>query len=196
MISLELVLLALDRVLSLTLACTHAGGSHSRVPYTGFFKLLKIFTVSEPEKKVPLSLSLLYSPKFLAQEKDGRKMAEIVGEMHLERLRLDPPPPIAGAYGQILACTTHHISSERLLKLKNSGIPICVVTGTNDHLVDPANSYDLKEILQPQEFIVFEGAGHGITLECKDLFNEAIVRNFKRASTKSTENETVVGDKE
>jgi len=55
------------------------------------------------------------------------------------------------------------------------------MTGTDDNLVKPSNSHSLKEYLKPAEFLVFEGAGHAVNVECFDEFNACILRNMKRA---------------
>lgn len=57
------------------------------------------------------------------------------------------------------------------------------MTGTNDHLVNPSNSFYLKEMLNPVDFVVFEGAGHQINVECSEAYNEALVKHFKRNSS-------------
>jgi hypothetical protein len=52
------------------------------------------------------------------------------------------------------------------------------VAGTKDRLVRPINSTILKDILGPEEFIVFKGAGHMIHQECHVEVNAALHRHF------------------
>jgi len=55
------------------------------------------------------------------------------------------------------------------------------MTGTQDQLVHHSNSYYLNEKLNPVEFLVWEGVGHGVLYERFEEFNEALIRNFGRA---------------
>jgi len=98
----------------------------------------------------------------------------------VERVKADPPSRLTGFIGHVLAVFTHHVDRERLRTMSQSQIPITILTGTNDLLVHHSNSYYLNEILTPAEFIVWEGAGHGVAVEKFAEFNEALIRNFKR----------------
>jgi len=107
-------------------------------------------------------------------------MKEILLEMYLERIKSEPPPRMTGFLGHLTAVLTHDVPDNRLVKLKDAGFPIAVFTGTKDHLVHYLNSYHLRDVLQPHEFIVWEGAGHGLPMEKFDEFNQALIRNFHR----------------
>ncbi len=84
------------------------------------------------------------------------------------------------------AATTHYVSSERLRKLSSSIPKVMIVTGNTDNLVDPSNSYHLKADMPEAEFIVKDGAGHGITIQCKQWFNELLERTFKEGRERSS----------
>jgi surfactin synthase thioesterase subunit len=96
---------------------------------------------------------------------------------------------IPGLRGHLRAVSTHYVSKHRLKQIKSFGAPILVVTGTHDHLVRAKNSYKLSEVLEPDEFLVFEGAGHAVNMECLEDFCEAVVRNVKRAEDKGNSTE-------
>jgi len=83
-----------------------------------------------------------------------------------------------GLVGQGLAIIGHHISSERLKALRDSGIPILIITGTKDKLVKPSNSYLLKKSLEPEQFIILEGAGHMVHRESHQIVNKAMHEHF------------------
>jgi len=107
-------------------------------------------------------------------------VSEVLAPQIVERMQADGLPPPAGVYGQLAAVTTHYVSKDRLAVIKKAGIPVVIMTGTDDTLVRPINSHILKSILEPAEFHIFEGAGHGISVECADDFHQLIIRNFRR----------------
>jgi len=170
MIAQELTFLHQDRVLSLTLSCTHAGGKHSGAPFAGVKKLLSLMREQDLLKKCDLALEVLYSDAYLANETTKSELVE----WWLHRARTEPALQLRFYFSQLLAPITHHVSQDRLLKLKESQLPILVMTGTNDLLVKHENSFDLKEILDPKIFLVFDGAGHGINVECREQWNKAV----------------------
>eukprot|EP01103_Thecamoeba_quadrilineata_P010165 TRINITY_DN2116_c0_g1_i2.p2 TRINITY_DN2116_c0_g1~~TRINITY_DN2116_c0_g1_i2.p2 ORF type:complete len:112 (+),score=20.59 TRINITY_DN2116_c0_g1_i2:631-966(+) len=107
-------------------------------------------------------------------------MREFATEAYVKRVNSEPPPRLSGFLGQISAVTTHDVSADKMRKIKDSGVPIMIGTGTDDHLVDYRNSEHLAEVLQPAEFVTWEGAGHGVPMEKFKDFNAAILRNLER----------------
>lgn len=109
--------------------------------------------------------------------------------------------------GQMVAILRHFVSNARLEHLKNSGVPIMVMTGsphlflslftslslilslgTNDKLVRYENSLILKDALQPRQFALYEGAGHMIHEECANSVNASLLEHFDFGFTKSSTN--------
>jgi len=66
MISLELALLAPERVLSLTLLATHAGGLAGRAPFVGISDILRSLVIRDQHLQIENALVMLYGPKTLA----------------------------------------------------------------------------------------------------------------------------------
>jgi len=189
MIAQELTLAMIEMgrsVASLSLAVTHAGrSSASYPPLKGVMSLGKSLFCKTPEDRAAVLMDSLYSQEFLiSQNSDGKSMREVVTEAYLERVKADPPTRLFGFLGHVSAITTHDVSSERLKTIKESGVPVCIMTGTKDDLVDHSNSLFLNDVLSPQEFIVWEGVGHCCNIEKFVEFNEALVRNFKRSQNK------------
>jgi len=173
---------------TLTLAVTHSGGPYASAPLSGIVKLLSAATKKTIEERGSTMLPMIYSTRFLNEEvekgPDGKAitnydvlLADLVARSHL-----DPPQTKIGMIGHISAISTHYVSNKRLKILKEKKIPILIMTGTVDHLVRPINSHRLKKVLEPVEFVVFEGAGHGIIRECNSEFNAALLRPCNRGS--------------
>eukprot|EP01126_Amoeba_proteus_P011254 TRINITY_DN14514_c0_g1_i1.p1 TRINITY_DN14514_c0_g1~~TRINITY_DN14514_c0_g1_i1.p1 ORF type:complete len:301 (+),score=41.01 TRINITY_DN14514_c0_g1_i1:185-1087(+) len=184
MIALELALLTMHRLLSLTLMVTHAGGITSVMPMAALVRSLKYRPNHTPEEYVDNILPLLYSKEWRKQlyvDEDGVQTNETNEEMarrEMVALREKNPAKFMGLVGQLGAVFTHYVSSARLEELKNSKVPVLIMTGTKDKLVRPINSFLLKDILEPEEFIVFEGAGHMIHKERYLEVNAALCRHF------------------
>jgi pimeloyl-ACP methyl ester carboxylesterase len=66
MIALELALLVPERILSLTLLATHAGGLAGRAPLFGVRSILESLVVRDQHLLIENALAMLYGPKTLA----------------------------------------------------------------------------------------------------------------------------------
>jgi pimeloyl-ACP methyl ester carboxylesterase len=171
------------RLLSLALAVTHAGGLTAIAPFTGLWGMLTNMFKPQTEKAVPL-MKILYSERFLESKcptDESKTNLEVVAQAYLDRVLNEPVMQLEGLKGHLRAVSTHYVSKTRLKQIKDMDIPIVVMTGTIDHLVRPSNSKKLAQVLEPAEFLIFEGAGHAINIECFDEFHAAVLRNIKRA---------------
>jgi pimeloyl-ACP methyl ester carboxylesterase len=65
MISLEFALLAPEKILSLTLLATHAGGLSSCAPMTGIYGILRSLTIRDQHQLIENALTMLYGKKIL-----------------------------------------------------------------------------------------------------------------------------------
>lgn len=181
MISLELSCLAPERLLSLSLLVTHAGGPNSVVPAKGFVTLMKLLRTRDTKIRTRLTMPMIHSDKWLNEKhSSGKTNLEYVSEIHEERMKEDGPLSFLGIFGQISAIMTHYISKSRMKKIKDYGIPVFICTGTKDHLVRPKNSFLLKNFFEDATFLVLEGAGHAINMECKDELNHSLLEIFKK----------------
>jgi pimeloyl-ACP methyl ester carboxylesterase len=66
MISLEFALLAPERILSLTLLATHAGGLAGRAPFVGIRHILRSLVMRDEHLQIENALEMLYGEKTLA----------------------------------------------------------------------------------------------------------------------------------
>ena len=72
--------------------------------------------------------------------------------------------PFHANVAQAWAAVTHHVSAPRLAQIRATGLPILIVTGTDDHLVRPSGSYYMQKHLGCR-MSVFQGSGHIIPAE-------------------------------
>ncbi|EGC32779.1 hypothetical protein DICPUDRAFT_19880, partial [Dictyostelium purpureum] len=178
MISIEFASMFPERLLSLALVVTHAG---SLAPWRGIKTITRTLFVKDHYTRGDLLVDILYSPEYL--KKPSKTQPEKTNrDMFLEKYVFDctnnQQPKLLGVYGHIKTVNTHSVSKERLLKIKDSAekyqFPISVITGTDDHLVKPKNSFYLNDILKPSEFLVLEGSGHSVNIENYDEFHQSI----------------------
>lgn len=73
MIALELALMAPDKILSLSLLATHAGGLAGRAPLIGVRRMIRAILSRDENSAAENALSMLYSEKTLA-DIDKRKV--------------------------------------------------------------------------------------------------------------------------
>jgi pimeloyl-ACP methyl ester carboxylesterase len=74
MISLELALLAPQRLLSLTLMATHAGGLIGQAPFIGIRMIARSSVIGDQHQLVSNALNMLYGPKTLS-DPDKRQVS-------------------------------------------------------------------------------------------------------------------------
>jgi len=164
------------RLLSLSLSCTHAGGRYAFSTFEGVTRIGKSLFIKDVETRVKNSLPLLYSEKHLAIPENFERY----WRAGVERSKLDGPSRLTTFVGHTTAVQTHYVSEERLAQIRDSGVPILLLTGDEDKLVRWQNSNILNSLLKPAEYVVFKGSGHGINHENRDEFNAALFRNFQR----------------
>lgn len=149
--------------------------------------LSRLIFVKNPEDKISSAITLVYPPEWLdakpvapenAHFKTNREMSISVALARLERSR---PQTLGGNLGQMAACLRHYVSDQRLLRIKEKKIPVLVITGTYDNLVNPKNSYHLSEVLGCK-IHVFEGSGHGLPSEQSVAYNNLLDEHFSNAA--------------
>ncbi|KAN0009585.1 hypothetical protein ACTFIU_006880 [Dictyostelium citrinum] len=182
MIALELAtIIPPQRIRTLTLAVTHAG--HTITPIKGTIAVTKSIFTSDPIKKSQITIESLYSKDYLTKpsiEDPNKSNKEILTQIFVDRLKTSKKPSLHATMGHFKSVLTHHISETKLKYISNQEFPIQIITGTNDQLVDPKNSFYLKSKLNPCEFIVFQGCGHAINTERLNDFNNLIQSHINR----------------
>lgn len=182
MIALETASRIAHRIASLSLIVTTAGGWAPRnfTPFKGIRSLARLTFVKAPEEKVKLVLPLLYPLDWLKEPAEGYDRPEItnaeyVGAAFLRRINIARRQTLVGALSQMAAALTHHVSAARLQKISASIPKIYIMTGDEDNLVKPANSYHLKSCMPEAEFEVWEDSGHDVPAQRLKRFRAKMV---------------------
>jgi esterase/lipase len=171
---------------SLTLSCTTT--QYSSTPLRGTMAIMKSAACSDPRRRCEYFLNGLFSKKFIETQQGPKSIKEQMIQAYLKRDQ-EEPLSVLGSVSQLSACLTHRVTRERLLKIKNSGIPTLIITGDEDYMVNHANSIYLNEILEPDEFIILEGCGHAVHIERYKEFNEAVLKILNKGSQAATAEE-------
>jgi len=178
MIAMEMASRQPARLKSLTLINTHPGGLATNLfpPPSGGFYLVRTMFTNAPEKKARILLSLLYS-------KETTKDISKKTRLYEHRLRIlnknKQPSSLKGFFAQWLAIMKHYVSVARLQEIKQSGVPVLVMVGTDDILIYPSNSHTLHKHLGG-ELIEYRG-GHAVVNELPELVNSALEAHFIKA---------------
>ena len=203
MICLELLTLQ-DFLSASLIVTTPTGPAHSPLSggapplpfFVTMFRKLFDFTISAAEKQL-LDLTLNFDREWLAapsghvHPKTGLMMSN---QKRITRLSAkiwfskqadgySPTSGFNGTLGQLLAGATHHVSAERLERIRNSCASILVVGATRDKLVQSsAGSEALAEALAPQRYLVCD-AGHAVNVQCAEEVNQAMLALFANAES-------------
>jgi pimeloyl-ACP methyl ester carboxylesterase len=89
-----------------------------------------------------------------------------------------------GSVSQMCAALTHHVTPDRLKKIASSIPKVVIVTGDADDLVNPRNSFTLKEAMPEAEFIQWKDTGHAVHTQDSERFNEMLKRVFEEGIAK------------
>ncbi|KAF8943593.1 hypothetical protein BGZ47_005263 [Haplosporangium gracile] len=171
MISLELIIADPKRFSSLLLTSTNAGRSPPQLVTISF--LSRVILIKDPALRMKLIAETLYPKTWLeaASPKGSpfKTNREVLVDSLAQRFANTPVQPIHSNIAQSWAALFHHVNSARLAQIRTSGIPILVVTGTQDNFVRPTGSYHLaKELGCP--LVVFEGSGHALPGEQTETY--------------------------
>jgi pimeloyl-ACP methyl ester carboxylesterase len=185
MISMELALLVQLRIQSLTLAVTHAGGPTAKTPPEGTKSVWITFFSKDENARLKAGMQRLYSKETFA---NAPRIAELES-YHRRRMQARIPPKPVAALGHVLAVNRHYVSYPRLLRIRYAPFPTLIIVGTEDWMVQRANSDILAHVLGAR-LEVIPNSGHGLFLEHVDLLNKLLLEFMQQAAKRPP------GDKE
>ncbi|HTG16257.1 MAG TPA: alpha/beta hydrolase, partial [Blastocatellia bacterium] len=163
MVAQEFVLRHPHKVKRLVLACTHAGPrTATRAPEWA----LQIFNES---RDMPRAAALRYSIPLLFAKRTIEEQPELVEETLRVMARNNQPKP---SYLLQLGAVMMHDTFDRLFEIKHATL---VMTGTEDTLVDPANSRLISERIPGARLVEFPETGHVFFTEKPDDVNRVLI---------------------
>lgn len=167
MVAQELALRHPNRVRKLVLACTHAGPrTATRAPEWA----INIFNESVNK---PRPEALRNSVPILFAKKTVIERPELIEETLAVMANNNQPK---SSYLLQLGAVMKHDTIDRLNQIIH---PTLVMTGTEDTLVDPANSRIIAERIPGARLVEFQETGHVFFTEKADEVNRALIQFFK-----------------
>jgi pimeloyl-ACP methyl ester carboxylesterase len=191
MIAQELALRIPDRLLSLTLIATHAGGWKAYIPpWQVLWSAVRHPFGKNYRDQMRSLMSLVFSEKFLDLPGKKENFPIITGEYttildfyldligQFDQVFVKDNPLLAFAK-QLTAVLTHR-SYDRIGVLKDK-FPVLLIVGTGDKIIDPSHMYNIHSVLGGN-LVKFEGAGHAVTEECLSEVNDALHKHFSQVA--------------
>jgi pimeloyl-ACP methyl ester carboxylesterase len=163
MIAQELVLRTPDRVRSLVLGGTMAGGTGATFAGPEVVQQFISLAGMPVVQAIEAGLALVYSPQYIAERK-----GELVRRVILNAYLMAPMHAIKRQFMAVVGFDT----SERLAEIKS---PALVLAGTADRIIPVENSRTLAEGIPGAQLVEFEGAGHGFIVERAQETNSAVL---------------------
>jgi len=143
-----------ERVRSLVLGCTGAGGDHVVRTPPDSLKILTAETTGDRAADIRRGWQIMYTPEFIA---DNREFLE-------EQIRYEmefPQQPRFAYEAQLGAIVTTHNTFDRLLELE---MPALLQVGDKDNLIPSENTDILAGQIKHAKVIRYPDAGHGYFL--------------------------------
>jgi 3-oxoadipate enol-lactonase len=169
MVAQELALRHPARVRSLVLGCTYAGGPGSSLTSPAVAqRLFEGMSSGDHERALRVGYEVNLSEAFRADEARWAAFREMA-------LTLPVPVPVIMLQAQAIAA---HDTSARLGEI---GVPVLVVHGDEDLMLDVANGRRIAEAVPGARLEVLEGVGHMFWWEEPER-SAALVADFARAA--------------
>ncbi|KAF8589994.1 alpha/beta-hydrolase [Ramaria rubella] len=201
----ELATRITDRIVSLTLCVTMAGGfSWNTLPpvssvflartrvhlffdtghqWKGISCLLRGTVAGDMNVGVQHFVDMCFPTQWLdspnLDDPDKRTNRELQAEMFRHRLEITRPQTLGASLSQTVAAITHRVTADRHRLIASSIPKILILTGDDDAIVHPGNSIDLAERMPEAELVCWESTGHGVHAQWPGRFNDLLERTFK-----------------
>ena len=171
MIAQHIGLRARDRVRSISLVATQAGGIRAMLPGAAGLKRFAMANLGTRSERGRHLASLLFPDAFIDE----------VGRPWLQRVLMDDfgDPIPARSRRQQLAAIAGHRTAERLHEL--AGLPCLIVRPGADLLIHPSQSDRLARLLPHADVLRLDDAGHGVIRQEAAALNAALLRHFAQS---------------
>jgi pimeloyl-ACP methyl ester carboxylesterase len=185
MVAQHLALAAPERLASLTLIATHAGGPlHLLPPAAGLRPFVEANLLAalgrsvsrlSPGLRGPLARARYAALARLLFSDDYLRSNDLEAVTALLRHDFEPPAPEAGRKGQ-LAAVLRHRTADRLQAL--AGLPTLVIKAPEDRLIDPRHSDALAAAIPGARLVSLDGAGHGLIRQIPERLGGLLAGHF------------------
>ena len=145
-----------ERILSLILCATMAGGPHATYAKASVVRVMRELDGLSPEQVARRIWKVTYSPGYLEQH---RQIAE-----EQMRREIATPTPLHAADLQFQAFAEFN-GSRALAEIR---CPTLILTGDRDELIPPQNSRMMAERVPGAKLVVLAGRGHRVLWEATD----------------------------
>ena len=169
-IAQELALNTPSKVKNLILASTGCGGDRAVLMSPDRLEKFQANASLKPEEILRKDMDIYFSDEFVAQNPE--KIEEFI------EISLRHHQPADAFFRQFDACLRH----DTVDRLNHLAVPTLIMTGDDDPLVPPENSYILKELIPHAELVVFPGGHHCVMIEKSDQYNQKVIDFFKADS--------------
>jgi len=166
-IAQELALNYPAKVEKLVLGCTGCGGEKAVRMSPERMQKFNASAGLQPEEILRKNMDIYYSDDFVAHSLE--RVEEFVN------ISLRHSQPVDAFMRQFDACQRHD-TADRLGRIS---IPTLIMTGDDDPLVPPQNSYVLQKLIPGADLSVFPGGRHCFFIEHAEQFNEKVVEFLK-----------------
>ncbi|CAD6884001.1 unnamed protein product [Tilletia controversa] len=203
MVTLELAKMVPHHWGSITLVSTTSGqnlGSKSVMtgmpPFRGIstFANIIITTVlgtKTPRQHLNAMVELLFPSSYLSEphpdSPQGLSRRECFQQMLLWRFQYSRHAPPDGVLRQISAVFTHGVTQSQLDRINREVPSISIVTGDDDHLVNPANSDYLAKYLDRARLVKMRETGHALPIQRTEELNLLIEQTVDLGVQRSKE---------
>lgn len=170
MIAQQLALDHRERVRSLVLGCTTAGGRRGAPPWR-LLATSALRPLLGPQRTFPVVAPVLYSPH-TRRERPERVHEDL-------SIRVADATSARTTYAQMAAIAGHDTRA-RLHEL--AGLPTLVLHGEDDALVPPARGRELAAAIPGARLELLTACGHMLTTDAEELATEAILGHLERAA--------------
>lgn len=171
MVAQHLALGHRDRLRSLCLIATHAGGRLPRTPTALGARRFIAVNTARPDQRIDALKRLLFPEAFLATANPAWLDGVLEGDF-------GQPVALPHRLAQLAAIRGHNTAG-RLHQL--CGLPTLVVKPGADILVRPEESDRLQRAIPGARLETFPEAGHGIIRQCYKPLNRLLLQHFAQA---------------
>lgn len=165
-IAQELAINFPEKVIDLVLASTSCGGKKAVLMSDD---RIKKFTANEgltPEEILQKDMDIYFSDAYIKNNVNAIKVFSEISMRYYQ--------PVDAFQRQFAACLSH----DTIQRLPGISAPIMIMTGDDDPLVPPENSYTLKELLPKAGLSVFPKGRHCSLIEFSERFNQEVISFF------------------